>query len=136
MTKASPRELSREELLREAAANGSNACVGRELLLENARVRIWKTTLKPGERMAYHVHKLDFLWTALSDCELIVHGAGGGTEAVTFERGEVVYQRVPRNAEVLRAICNVGDEPALFTVVEFLNSDNTPLPVPKHVRKR
>lgn len=136
MKKQGPRALTSEDLRNEALANCANGCVGRELILENARVRIWKTVLIPGERMAYHTHKLDFVWTAISDCNLIVHNGDGDSEKVTLESGEVVYYRIPRKSEAMRAICNVGGEPAAFTVVEFLNSDNSPLPIPEHVRKR
>lgn len=127
---------SQEELRQEARRNSKNGCVGREMVLENARVRIWRTVLEPGERMAYHTHTLDFIWIAISDCNLVFHDRDGASNTVEFGMGEVVYKRVPGKAELVRAVCNIGLDPAQFEVVEFLESGNSALPIPEHVRKR
>ncbi len=127
---------SQDELREEAKRNSKNGCVGREMVLENARVRIWRTVLEPGERMAYHSHTLDFIWIAISDCNLIFHDRDGSSLTVELGMGEVVYKRVPRKAELVRAVCNIGLELAHFEVVEFLESENSALPIPEHVRKR
>ena len=43
-----------------------NGCVGSQLLSENERVRIWIIRLKPGERIGFHRHVLDYFWTSVN----------------------------------------------------------------------
>src|SRR5947209_1975147 len=46
--------------------NAFNGCVGDTLLSETEKVRVWKITLKPGERIGFHRHVLDYFWTAVT----------------------------------------------------------------------
>jgi hypothetical protein len=43
-----------------------NGCVGTELLSESDRVRVWTIRLKPGERVGFHRHVLDYFWSAIT----------------------------------------------------------------------
>ena len=43
-----------------------NPCVGSELVSESDRVRVWMIRLRPGERIGFHRHVLDYFWTCVS----------------------------------------------------------------------
>ena len=46
--------------------NQVNGCVGTRLLSETERVRLWEIRLKPGERIGFHRHVLDYFWTSVT----------------------------------------------------------------------
>ena len=50
----------------EREAKNPNPCVGSSLLSENERVRVWEIRLRPGERIGFHRHVLDYFWTAVT----------------------------------------------------------------------
>src|SRR6185503_5469689 len=92
--------------------NQSNGCVGTKLLSETERVRVWEIRLKPGERIGFHRHVLDYFWTAVT--------AGRGRSRM--QDGTTVE--------------NTGEAELVFTTVEFLDSANAALPVPGEVRAK
>ncbi|NBU14315.1 MAG: hypothetical protein EBT35_06885, partial [Alphaproteobacteria bacterium] len=48
------------------ALSPGNGIVGQRLLSETEAVRVWRIDLKPGERVPFHTHVLNYFWTALS----------------------------------------------------------------------
>src|SRR2546421_11201788 len=50
----------------EREKNNPNPCVGNALGSESDRVRVWTIRLKPGERIGFHRHVLDYFWTAVT----------------------------------------------------------------------
>lgn len=50
------------ELGQLAAAGASDGAVGTKLLYENEQVKVWEFTLAPGEMIAMHTHRLDYLF--------------------------------------------------------------------------
>ena len=50
----------------EREKNNPNPCVGNALVSETDRVRVWTIRLKPGERIGFHRHVLDYFWTAVT----------------------------------------------------------------------
>src|ERR1044072_963853 len=69
-------------------AEKPNGCVGSELLSETEKLRVWTIRLKPGERIGFHRHVLNYFWTS-------VNGGGGErdpmdgtTNAATSSPGE------------------------------------------------
>ena len=50
----------------EREKNNPNPCVGNALVSETERVRVWTIRLKPGERIGFHRHVLDYFWTAVT----------------------------------------------------------------------
>ena len=44
-------------------AEKPNGCVGSELLSETEKLRVWTIRLKPGERIGFHRHVLNYFWT-------------------------------------------------------------------------
>ena len=55
-----------EELLAELEKAAENGRVGSDLVSESDRVRVWLLELKPGERLPFHTHVLDYFWCATS----------------------------------------------------------------------
>jgi hypothetical protein len=54
------------ELQKEFAAHAGDGRVGNELLSETDRVRVWAIGLKPGQRLGFHTHVLDYFWTSVT----------------------------------------------------------------------
>ena len=50
----------------ERESRNLNGCVGSELLSETDKVRVWIIRLKPGERIGFHRHVLDYFWTSVT----------------------------------------------------------------------
>jgi predicted anti-sigma-YlaC factor YlaD len=106
-------------LQKEFAAAGDGR-VGNELLSETDRVRVWAIALKPGHRLGFHTHVLDYFWTSVT----------GGHGRSHFSDG-----RVSDTAEfMVHDLENIGDTELLFTTVEFLDSPNAPLELRRHRR--
>ena len=55
-----------EAIAREFERARDNGCVGTRLISETERVRVWEIRLKPGERISFHRHVLDYFWTAVT----------------------------------------------------------------------
>lgn len=54
------------EFRRDFAAGAGRGRVGSRLVSETERVRVWHLSLRPGERMGFYTHVLDYFWTALA----------------------------------------------------------------------
>src|SRR3984957_21004815 len=54
------------ELQKEFAAHAGDGRVGNELLSETDRVRVGAIGLKPGQRLGFHTHVLDYFWTSVA----------------------------------------------------------------------
>jgi hypothetical protein len=113
-----------------------NGCVGRQVVAENVRARIWRTRLGPGERIAFHCHVLDYLFIALSDGCLVSREVSGRTETLELGRGDQIFRHVPADDCHMRDLENAGETEVIYMIVEFLCSANEPLPVPDHVRRK
>ncbi len=122
----------RQEFEREAQSN--NGCVGSELLSENDRVRVWTIRLKPGQRFGFHRHVLDYFWTAVSGGRGRQHLMDGTTVEYTYQPGETRHEIYGAGEYKVHDLENIGDKELVFMTVEFLNSANKPLPLPKSVR--
>lgn len=48
----------------ELEAQNPNGCVGQQLIAETDKVRVWRIYLKPGQRVGFHRHVLDYFWSA------------------------------------------------------------------------
>jgi hypothetical protein len=122
------------EKLAEFERNQLNACVGMELVSESPRVRIWLIHLAPGQRIPFHRHVLNYFWTVTS--------AGRGRQFMhdgrilekSYAVGETRHESYKAGEFKVHDLENVGDTELAFTTVEFLDSENAPLPVPDSVR--
>src|SRR4051812_50211354 len=68
-------------------AERPNGCVGSELLSETDKLRVWTIRLKPGERIGFHRHVLNYFWTS-------VNGGRGRPHLMDGTPGE--YTHSPR----------------------------------------
>lgn len=108
-----------------------NGCVGTELLSESDRVRIWTIRLKPGERVGFHRHVLDYFWSAITPGRGRQHLQDGSTVEHTYQAGETRHETYRKGEFKVHDLENIGDSEMIFTTVEFLDSANAPLPVPQ-----
>ncbi|MDT0484102.1 cupin domain-containing protein [Streptomyces doebereineriae] len=118
-----------DQLIEEFRLHAQDGHVGSRLLSENRRVRVWEIRLAPGERWHAHRHVLDYFWTAITSGRSIQHTHDGTTRAVEYEAGETRHFNFAHGEFLLHDIENVGATDLVFTTVEHLDSENSPLPI-------
>lgn len=118
-----------EELRAELDRNTGNPRVGTKLLHADARARIWEIRLAPGDRLAFHRHVLDYVWTCVSGGSAISHGGDGSTNDVRYRVGETRGLSFGADESMIHDLVNSGDEDIVFTTIEYLQSANEPLPL-------
>jgi hypothetical protein len=114
-----------------------NACVGQKLVTENERARVWMMHLKPGERVAPHRHALDYMRIALTGGRTKsyrINGRGIFCDESEVVPGSVAYNKYGPDEFKLHDLENIGTTEIIFTVVEFLDSPNAPLPILNAIR--
>jgi quercetin dioxygenase-like cupin family protein len=131
-TSAWPAEIA-AEFEREAKQN--NPCVGSTLLSETERVRVWEIRLKPGERIGFHRHVLDYFWTAVTGGRGRQHVHDGSTVEYTYQPGETRHETYGPGEFKLHDLENLGDKDMIFMTIEFLDSANKPMALPATVRR-
>jgi hypothetical protein len=134
---ADPRYANWSPALREEFANAvGNGCVGKVLVSESDRVRVWSLRLEPGERIAFHQHVLDYFWTAITPGKAISHMDDGHVVEAVYAAGDTKHHHYAKGEYKIHDLENVGDTPLVFTTVEFLDSENAALDLPDAVRLR
>ncbi|MGE7416072.1 hypothetical protein [Methylobacterium tarhaniae] len=123
----SPLEAWPEPLRREFADRAGNGRVGSRLVSETDRVRVWLLSLKPGERIGFHTHVLDYFWTAVTGGRARSHYADGRIAEVAYAPGDTQHHRYAEGAFMIHDLENIGETELVFTTVEFLDSANPPL---------
>ena len=121
-----------DEFQRERAQ--PNGCVGTELLSESERVRVWIIRLKPGERVGFHRHVLDYFWTSVNGGRGRQHLQDGSTVEYTYAPGETRHETYRSGEFKVHDLENTGDKEMIFNTIEFLDSANKPLAIPQAVR--
>ena len=116
-------------------AQNNNPCVGSQLISENEKVRVWTIRLKPGERIGFHRHVLDYFWTAVTPCHGRQHLMDGSTVEYTYKAGETRHETYGKGEYKVHDLENIGSDDMIFMTVEFLHSANAPMPVPQDVRQ-
>ena len=116
-------------------AKAPNPCVGTVLLSENERSRVWMITLKPGERIGFHRHVLDYFWTSVNGGRGRQHVMGGTTVEYEYIPGETRHETYGAGEFKVHDLENIGDKDMTFMTVEFVNSANKPMPLPTEVRR-
>jgi hypothetical protein len=111
-----------------------NGCVGHTLLSEDDRVRVWTIRLKPGERIGFHRHVLDYFWSAVVPGRGRQHLMDGSTVEYSYYAGETRHETYGAGQYKVHDLENIGDADMAFMTVEFKNSANKPLPIPENVR--
>ena len=118
----------------EREKNNPNPCVGNALVSESDRVRVWTIRLKPGERIGFHRHVLDYFWTAVTGGRGRQHVHDGTTVEYTYAPGETRHETYRPGQFKVHDLENLGDKEMVFMTIEFLQSANKPLPLPASVR--
>ena len=120
----------------ERERNNPNPCVGNALVSETDRVRVWTIRLKPGERIGFHRHVLDYFWSVSTNGRARAHINDGTTVEHTYVAGETRHESHEPGHYKVHDLENIGSTDLNFITVEFLDSANQPLPVPDHVRMK
>jgi beta-alanine degradation protein BauB len=120
-------------LQEEFVARAGNGQVGSRLVSETERVRVWHLSLKPGERIGFHTHVLDYFWTAVTAGQARSHYADGRTVEVSYLSGDTQHHRYGLGEFMIHDLENIGETELVFTTVEFLDSANAPLELPANV---
>ena len=118
------------DLSREYEQNQFNPCVGQILVSENERTRIWYIHLKPGERVGFHRHVLDYSWTCLTAGRAASHIGGGAPVEREYTPGETRHMTYASGEFMVHDLMNTGATDLAFITIELLESANTPLPLP------
>lgn len=116
-----------DEIKEEFARFEFDGNVGSRLLSEDDRVRVWEIRLEPGERWHVHRHVLDYFWTAITPGHSRQHTADGTTREVSYETGDTRHFTFSEGEYLLHDVENIGSNAVIFTTVEHLDSENTPL---------
>jgi hypothetical protein len=119
----------------EFGCNQLNGCVGHVLVSETSRVRVWSLRLRPGERIGFHRHVLDYFWTAVTAGRATSRHHDGRLAVSTYAAGTTKHLAFGPGEFMVHDLTNTGDTELVFTTVEFLGGANPPLPVPEHVRR-
>lgn len=101
--------------------------VGTRLVSQTDRVRVWMLTLKPGDRIDFHTHVLDYFWTCITGGSARSHYGDGRIVDVTYRPGETRHLSFKAGEFMTHDLENRGGADMVFTTVEFLDSPNAPL---------
>lgn len=115
----------------ERALGPGNGMVGQRLLSETEAVRVWRIEIRPGERVAFHTHVLNYFWTALSPGRSRSTMGDGRVVETSYETGTTRHFTYGPGERMVHDLENIGDTVLAFTTVELkLGSANAPLPLP------
>jgi mannose-6-phosphate isomerase-like protein (cupin superfamily) len=120
-------------LKEEFVARAGNGQVGSRLVSETERVRVWHLSLKPGERIGFHTHVLDYFWTAVTAGQARSHYGDGRTVEVSYLSGDTRHHRYGLGEFMIHDLENIGETELVFATVEFIDSANAPLELPANV---
>ena len=84
-------------------------------MIDDNRVRVTRFDFAPGAETGWHVHGLDYVITALTDCPMALELPGGTLRRVLVEAG-TSYRR---DAGVEHNVINDGKAAMAFVEVEL-----------------
>ncbi len=76
--------------------------------------------LKPGERIGFHRHVLDYFWTAVTGGRGRQHVHDGTTVEYTYAPGETRHETYGPGEFKVHDLENLGDKEMVFMTIEFL----------------
>ena len=79
---------------------------GHVIVFENARVRVNRLVLKPGESSKLHTHQMHGLGLILYDSKIEISAPDGSRRTIESKAGDFVWQ----NAGITHTIKNIGSE--------------------------
>jgi quercetin dioxygenase-like cupin family protein len=106
----------------ELAAGRDNPQIGTRLRYRNDRVRVWEIVLRPGERVPFHAHALEYFFT-------VVDGGRGrqrtdGDRTVVdreYRPGDTVYVVEDPENPTVHDFENIGTSDLRVVTVELLD---------------
>ncbi len=84
-------------------------------MIDDNRVRVTRFEFAPGAETGWHVHGLDYVITAVTDCHMLLENPDGSTQEVAVKAGES-YRR---NCGVEHNVINIGGADMSFVEVEL-----------------
>lgn len=103
----------------ELAQAPANREVGKRLLHENDRVKVWDITLEPGERVPFHCHALSYFWVCVEPGPGYQRRADGTARARDYRDGEVVFETLSEDDPAIHDLENRGAGRLRFVTVEL-----------------
>jgi hypothetical protein len=77
---------------------------------------------------------LDYFWTATSAGRSRSYYEDGRVVEAEYKVGDTAHLHFGKGEHLLHDLTNIGDTELGFVTVEFLDSENEPLPLPDGVR--
>ena len=84
-------------------------------LIDDDRVRVTRFDFVPGSETGWHTHEMDYVITALTDCDMVLEDPGGETRTVHVAAG-TAYRR---DNGVEHNVINGGKADMAFVEVEL-----------------
>ena len=84
-------------------------------LVDDDRVRVTRFDFAPGAETGWHRHSMDYVITAVTDCQMLLEDPDGGTRQVLVPAG-TAYRRAEG---VEHNVINNGDQVMTFIEVEL-----------------
>lgn len=84
-------------------------------MIDTDRVRVTRFDFAPGAETGWHVHGMDYVITALTDCHMTLEEPGGASRQVLVEAGTSYV----RDCGIEHNVINGGDAQMSFTEVEL-----------------
>jgi len=84
-------------------------------LIDDARTRVTRFDFAPGDQTGWHRHEMNYVITALTDCNMRLELPGGETRDVTVPAGTAYA----RDEGVEHNVINAGAAPMAFVEVEL-----------------
>ncbi len=88
-------------------------------LIDDELVRVTRFTFARGAQTGWHTHAMDYVITAITDCQMRLEDGDGATREVLVRAGEA-YRR---GAGVQHNVINAGATPMIFVEVEIKPQD-------------
>jgi beta-alanine degradation protein BauB len=105
--------------------------VGTRLVSETNDVRVWLIDLAPGQRLPFHLHVLNYFWTAMTVGRVRSISHDGDVFEATTKIGDTGHTTIAAGEWMIHDLENIGEKPLLYSTVELkIGSANKPLPLP------
>lgn len=84
-------------------------------LVDDDRVRVTRFDFAPGAETGWHRHSMDYVITAVTDCQMLLEDPDGGSRRVLVPAG-TAYRRAEG---VEHNVINAGDQSMSFVEIEL-----------------
>lgn len=122
--------IAGNDFAEEFEKNRFNPCVGSVLVSQDERNRVWYIRLRPGERLGFHRHVLDYFWTCLTSGKACSRINGAPPVENDYHPGQTKHLKFSEGEFMVHDLENTGSTDLAFVTVEMLESANQPLPLP------